>query len=376
VNIGGFELNQWTINGRQIQKSTFIVDKYSSMGIDLSSIFQKTSAGFVRTATSVEKDNGERAIGSMIKMDSKIANTVIQGNRYIGRSYVLGEWLIAAYEPITKNGEVVGLIAVAQPEINYKHLADIFAEKSYFGSGYPYIIDKSGMLTAHPTSVGTSLADYDFFSEMKQNKEGKVVYDWKGREKTQYYRFIDEIDSYITVGWYTEDYQAIFNTLITVLVAATLIAIVLVMLVLFIIVRNVVKGINSSVEAAESIAEGDLNIDLEAKSKDEVGQLLSSMKSMSDTIKKLVTELNSTTESAKNGQLDKRADESGFKGEYQNIINGINATLDAVIAPLNVTAEYVDRISKGDIPPKITDDYKGDFNEIKNNLNGLIDNLN
>jgi methyl-accepting chemotaxis protein len=35
----------------------------------------------------------------------------------------------------------------------------------------------------------------------------------------------------------------------------------------------------------------------------------------------------------------------------------------------------VDRISKGDIPPKITDVYKGDFNEIKNNLNGCIDSV-
>jgi methyl-accepting chemotaxis protein len=36
----------------------------------------------------------------------------------------------------------------------------------------------------------------------------------------------------------------------------------------------------------------------------------------------------------------------------------------------------VDRISKGDIPPKITDSYNGDFNEIKNNLNVLIDAMN
>jgi methyl-accepting chemotaxis protein len=42
---------------------------------------------------------------------------------------------------------------------------------------------------------------------------------------------------------------------------------------------------------------------------------------------------------------------------------------------LNVSAEYVDRISKGDIPPKITDTYHGDFNEIKNNLNNCIDNI-
>ena len=36
----------------------------------------------------------------------------------------------------------------------------------------------------------------------------------------------------------------------------------------------------------------------------------------------------------------------------------------------------MDRISKGDIPPRITDNYNGDFNEIKNNLNNCIDNIN
>ncbi|MEZ5335862.1 MAG: hypothetical protein R2741_11820 [Methanolobus sp.] len=45
----------------------------------------------------------------------------------------------------------------------------------------------------------------------------------------------------------------------------------------------------------------------------------------------------------------------------------VNSCLDAFIGPLNVAAEYIDRISKGDIPPAITDSYNGDFNEIKNN---------
>ena len=39
---------------------------------------------------------------------------------------------------------------------------------------------------------------------------------------------------------------------------------------------------------------------------------------------------------------------------------------------LNVSARYVDLISKGDIPSQITDTYNGDFNLIKNNLNTLI----
>ena len=43
---------------------------------------------------------------------------------------------------------------------------------------------------------------------------------------------------------------------------------------------------------------------------------------------------------------------------------------------MNVSANYVDRISQGDIPAKITDTYNGDFNIIKNNLNTCIDAVN
>jgi methyl-accepting chemotaxis protein len=43
-----------------------------------------------------------------------------------------------------------------------------------------------------------------------------------------------------------------------------------------------------------------------------------------------------------------------------------------VIGPLNVAAKYVDEISRGAIPAKITDNYNGDFNLLKNNLNTCI----
>ncbi|ENO74311.1 putative methyl-accepting chemotaxis protein, partial [Thauera sp. 63] len=49
---------------------------------------------------------------------------------------------------------------------------------------------------------------------------------------------------------------------------------------------------------------------------------------------------------------------------------------DAVIGPLNVAADYVDRIAKGAIPARITDPYNGDFNTLKNNLNTAIDAIN
>ncbi|MFO7736212.1 MAG: methyl-accepting chemotaxis protein, partial [bacterium] len=54
----------------------------------------------------------------------------------------------------------------------------------------------------------------------------------------------------------------------------------------------------------------------------------------------------------------------------------INNILSHYTNPVNLMNDYVDKISKGNIPPKITDEYKGDFNEIKNNLNGCISTIN
>ncbi len=107
----------------------------------------------------------------------------------------------------------------------------------------------------------------------------------------------------------------------------------------------------------------------------ELSKFSNAINGIGNSIEHLSSELNQLSYSISEGRLDIRANETQAKGEYKQILIGINKTLDSVIYPLNVTAEYVDRISKGDIPSKITDDYKGDFNEIKNNLNLCIDSL-
>ena len=105
-----------------------------------------------------------------------------------------------------------------------------------------------------------------------------------------------------------------------------------------------------------------------------IGVFLS--RSISKVLSTLIGEANRLTAAAVGGQLQTRGNPDLVSAEFRPIVTGVNATLDAVISPLMVSAEYVDRISKGDIPAKITDEYRGDFNEIKNNLNGCIDAVN
>ncbi|MDX2150385.1 MAG: MCP four helix bundle domain-containing protein [Bryobacteraceae bacterium] len=126
--------------------------------------------------------------------------------------------------------------------------------------------------------------------------------------------------------------------------------------------------------AAQSIAAGDLSISIQSLGDRDV--LGKSMAEVVQTLKRLVAEADRLTKAAVEGKLATRGNQAEFQGGYRDIVAGVNATLDAVVGPLNVAAQYVDRISKGDIPPRITNSYNGDFNEIKNHLNTCIDALN
>ncbi len=107
----------------------------------------------------------------------------------------------------------------------------------------------------------------------------------------------------------------------------------------------------------------------------ELGNFSNAINKIGSSVGILSDQINDLSKSISNGLLDVRAEEMQVKGQFRVILNGLNQTLDAVIHPLNVTAEYIDRISKGDIPSRITEEYKGDFNEIKNNINLCIDSL-
>ena len=138
---------------------------------------------------------------------------------------------------------------------------------------------------------------------------------------------------------------------------------------------SICQAIERAKRYLTTMANGNLNQEIRIYRNNEISTMLVCMKSLQESVQKLSTDTGMLITATVNGNLATRADASRHHGDFQKIVAGINETLDAVIGPLNVAAEYVDRISKGDIPHKITDNYKGDYNEIKLNLNNCIDNI-
>jgi methyl-accepting chemotaxis protein len=93
--------------------------------------------------------------------------------------------------------------------------------------------------------------------------------------------------------------------------------------------------------------------------------------------KDALKEVGRLIDAARAGELSERADAAlASSDDYRALFEGLNEMLDALIDPLNVAAEYIARISEGDVPEPISDEYRGDFNDIKNSINVCIGAIN
>lgn len=160
------------------------------------------------------------------------------------------------------------------------------------------------------------------------------------------------------------------------LIILSCIILVIGMLAAIVITKSIVAPLNKCIDIAEKVAKGKTDMEINVDSTDETGILLSAMEKMVKSIKELIDDAGLLAKAAVEGKLSARADVSKHEGDFKKIIQGVNDTLDSVIGPLNVSAKYVEAISKGNIPERITDNYNGDFNTIKNNLNQCVDAVN
>jgi len=138
----------------------------------------------------------------------------------------------------------------------------------------------------------------------------------------------------------------------------------------------VIGPLNVSAEYVDRIANGEIPPKITDAYSGDFNMIKDNINKLLDVLTNRGRDVNTLINAAIEGRLATRADTSAYQGIHKKAIDGVNQLLDAVIGPLNVAAEYVDRISKGDVPPPIMDNYKGDFNEIKNNLNLLIESMN
>lgn len=296
TSFSGNQVNLWTWNGKSLQEDTEFVDKIEELTQAQTSVFQKVSGGFIRIATNVMNEAGERELGTFVENSSDVAQTVSSGGQYQGRAEVVGEWYLTAYEPILNNGEVVGMIGVGIPEKNLERLREIFSAKNYFETGYPFLISSDGTFIIHPTDEGNSAQGEQFFEQMinSNTDRAKTEYVWEGDRKYQYFQYYEPIDAYVAASFYQDYLFEQLGKIRNAILIGVFLGVIIFILVITFFSRKLSSDLNKGVAFAQKVAEGDLTATVDLNQDDEVGVL-------AKTLNKMVVKLRNIVENVRQG---------------------------------------------------------------------------
>ncbi len=323
-----------------------------------------------------------------------------------------------------EEGKVVGVLTST---VDYTTLSNLMAEISIGKTGYSFILNNSGNIIAHPNfqyvldgknfiedaeEDDSLYALAELSKKMIKGETGNGEYKFEGEDIFMAFAPIPETDWSIGISIQKSEVYAGINRLKVNTILATIFFLIVCIACIILLARAfVTKPINSLVAVSEKLADGDIDVSISTASEDEIGTLMKSFKRIIDnttnkvyaaekiasgdltanveivsekdilsksmskiieTLKDLRNETTKLTNEAIEGNLSARGDINSFKGAYKEIVEGINNTLDAVIAPINEAKTVLEKVSEGNLNVSVEGNYKGDHAEIKNTLNNTI----
>lgn len=210
----------------RISNNPEVVDKITGLIGGTVTIFQVVDEGLLRISTSVTRRDGTRAIGTFIPTNSPVYETVMSGETFRGRAYVVDAWYITAYRPIWNiEGEIIGVIYVGLNQGDLQVLNDAVREFRGGKSYYSFIMDTTGNLIMHPLWPECTIASLNnpslvaasdkIIAEINAgNESGEIRYpitydDGSSRDRQSYFRYIPEMEWVVISGMDVAEIRAI-----------------------------------------------------------------------------------------------------------------------------------------------------------------------
>lgn len=297
------------LDDQVLTETVELVDRVTTLTGAVSAVFQPIPQGMMRVATSVRRADGTRGTGTYIPSDSEVYRTVMSGRRYIGRSFAVDQWFIAAYQPILDaSGTVIAIVSLGIPQSRVEYLRDAVTARSIGESGFAYLLDGQGNMLIHPELEGQSVSDHPLFSQITAAGSGRIEsLDTRGGatnglERIDYFAYLETMDWIAGVGVYRAEVFAELRT-ITVVLSIAIAAVVVVAIVLGLALgRAIANPVSYVTRAMGTVAEGDLRgAAISVNTRDEVRQLADSMNRMRSELRATITDIKDGVDNISNG---------------------------------------------------------------------------
>ena len=315
--------------GRDLNLDFTIPDRFTAETGVTATIFARTGDDFVRVTTSLKKENGDRAIGTLLDRAHPGYAALKADKSYSGLATLFGKQYITKYVPLKDaTGQIIGVLYVGiDISSDVKALKDKIKELKIGDTGFFYVLNgKEGkdlgvMIAGAPREgkeEGASLLGLkdtggnDYIKDMLSQKEGVMHYPAQGGDKiiafTRYPGWNWVIAGEAFTSELTQEVSALRNRYI-VFGALFLIGLAVV---LTLVVRTMVsRPLDAVRQAADKLAGGDLTTRLHVTRADEIGQLMQAVNGISEGLASVVAtvragteQINTAAEEIASGNLD------------------------------------------------------------------------
>ena len=178
----------------------------------------------------------------------------------------------------TSNEFIGTLVLVLKAEF----FTDLISSRKVGSTGYGFMIDKNGLILAHPAAenvmklnISTLPGMEEIARKMVSGEKGVGSYVFKGTPKIAGFAPLTEANWYVAATQNADEFLMAAHAIRTLTFTIGLVAVVLTILTVLYSAGLIVKPLNRAIASLKDIAEGegDLTMRLDARSRDEVGVL-------------------------------------------------------------------------------------------------------
>jgi len=287
------------------------VDRFSAMTGCVATVFARQGEDFVRVTTSLKKENGERAVGTLLGKSHPGYASIMAGKPFLGKARLFGKDYMTQYQPVLDDGgRVIAIIFVG---IDFtegmQSLKDKISKVKFGENGYVFVLDSGkdrGMALIHPTGEGKNLIglkDSDgrpVIKKMLDTKEGMTRYTLgegagaeNAAEKIVAYASYDDWNWLIASNGLVSEVTRMSNNIRDSLLIASVAILLLIICVLYVSTRLCVsRPLLQAIQVADGLALGRLDIVIEDPAADEPGKLLRAMGVIAERLTPILRSIN------------------------------------------------------------------------------------
>ena len=122
------------------------------------------------------------------------------------------------------------------------------------------------------------------------------------------------------------------------------------------------------IDILKEYARGDLSRGMSENENDRVG-LAEVVNGIRRQLNALLTECQKISIGSARGDLETRGNQEAFSGQFRNIVEEINNTLENIQSPVRSAIFCLDGVSEGDLNRRIDNNFQGDFERLKESVN-------